>query len=83
MRGVLIYILMAIQVTLSAQSVHFSFENYQITKIGFSKSITFKSSFFDENFFGYQQHNFNIKLTQPTHVVHSSYLSYLYEDRCY
>ena len=69
MRGVLIYILMVVQVTLSAQSVHFSFKNYQITKIGLSESITFENSFFDENFFGYQQLNFKLKLSKEFSIL--------------
>ena len=62
MRGVFIYILLVLQVTLPAQSVHFNFENYQITKIGSSESITFKSSYFDEYLYGYQQLNLKMKL---------------------
>ncbi len=69
MRGVLIYILMVVQVTLSAQTVHFSFKNYQITKIGLSKYITFENSFFDENFFGYQQLNFKLKLSKEFSIL--------------
>ena len=69
MRGVLIYTLIALQVTLSAQSVHFSFENYQIIKIGQSKSVSFKNSFFNENLVGYQQLNFKMKLSKEFSIL--------------
>lgn len=69
MRGVFIYILLVLQVTLPAQSVHFNFENYQITKIGSSESITFKSSYFDEYLYGYQQLNLKMKLSKDFSIL--------------
>ena len=69
MRGVLIYILLVLQVTLPAQSVHFNFENYQIKKIGSSESITFKSSYFDEYLYAYQQLNLKMKLRKDFSIL--------------
>ena len=69
MRGVFIYILMAIQVTLSGQSVQFNFKNYQISNIGSFKTVSFQNSYFDEYFNAYHQLNLKMKLSNDFSII--------------
>ncbi|MBK22185.1 MAG: hypothetical protein CMP63_07760 [Flavobacteriales bacterium] len=69
MRGVFIYILMAIQVTLSGQSVQFNFKNYQISNIGSFKTVSFQNSYFDEYFHAYHQLNLKMKLSNDFSII--------------
>ena len=69
MRGVLIYILLVIQVTLSAQSAHFKFENFQISKIGLNETVIFNNNYFDDSLYTYQQINIQRKLSKEINIT--------------
>ena len=60
---------MAIQVTLSGQSVQFNFKNYQISNIGSFKTVSFQNSYFDEYFHAYHQLNLKMKLSNDFSII--------------
>ena len=64
MRGVFIYILLAVQVTLCGQSADFNFKNYNVSKVGSHEVLSFEDNFIDELFHAYAQLNFKCKLSK-------------------
>ena len=68
MRGVFIYILLAVQVTLCGQSADFNFKNYNVSKVGSHEVLSFEDNFIDELFHAYAQLNFKCKLSK-NHVI--------------
>ena len=63
MRGVLIYILTVLQVTLIGQSAYLKFENFDILNIKYTQAIKFNNNYFDDSLFAYHQVNYNLKLS--------------------
>lgn len=64
MRGVLIYITLAMQVTLLGQSADFKFEDFRVLKIESTETVTFKNNYFDDSLYSYQQLNYQSKLSE-------------------
>jgi hypothetical protein len=71
MRGVFIYIIIAMQVTSLGQSANFKFENYQVFKFGLNKTIKFTNNYFDDSLYSFQQLNYQLKLNKNTPLVKS------------